>query len=222
MKYILYFSAILLSFSSCVQPGCDFNGGYLFERPATLSPAQSTYHIGDTITISSTFSDNVYERETERTYLLENFNFYPGTGFCRLDTVGIDTIEMVTTDHFDFIIGPEYDYRLFISSFDGAVLEGQFNYENEFYDLEYKLVVKKPGLYLTQFGTFLDQFGQKQDFPGKCNGQGVNSWTVINEGSDNNAEFLLEAVDSAWHRLYNDRLDNDFHKLGGYCFKVEK
>ena len=219
MKYVI-FSMSLMLFFSC-QDDCSIIGTYQFEIPATLSPAKSIFNIGDTITVTSTFSDKVYDKTTERTYSLENYKFYPKTKFSRLDTTGIDTLEMVTTDHFEIIVGSEYEYNFRISNSGGALLEGQFNYENNVYDLQYKIVVKKPGLYVTGFGTLLSQFGDRQDFPGKCSREGVDTRTVLNEGTGNNAEFLLEAVSETWHNLYISRLESDFHGLGRYCFKVE-
>ena len=213
---------ILVLLSSCGQDDCHVPGGYMFERPATLSPAKLIYNVGDTITVSAMFSDEVYDRATGRTYLLENFDFYPLSTFCRLDTVGIDTLELVTEEHFDFIISPTYNYNLRISNSAGAELAGEFNYEDHVYDLEYKIVVKKPGLYLSTFSTWLDNFSERIDFPGQCKGQILDSWTMLNDGAANNDTLLLDAVDEGWHRHYNEpNLNENFHRWGGYCFKVE-
>ncbi len=221
MKNILYLF-VLFILGSCAR-NCDVPGaGYMFEIPATLSPKQRVYSVGDTISLRSVFSDNVYERATEQDYLLENFLFYPGVNFERLDTAGIDTIELVTEAHFDFLIETRFDLNIFNSIFDGVVLLGQYIYANNEYILEYEFVAKKPGMYLMYFSSDLGLQGENQDFPGKCDSQGIaNTRTVLNDGADNNADLLLEAVDPGWHLLHNNRLDRGFHDLGGYCFKVE-
>ena len=221
MKNIFYLF-ILFIFGSCAI-NCDVPGsGYMFEIPATLSPKQRVYSVGDTISLRSVFSDNVYDRATEQDYLLENFLFYPGVNFERLDTLGIDTIELVTEAHFDFLIEKRFDLNIFNSTFDGVVLLGQYNYANNEYILEYGFVPKKPGIYLMYFNSFIGQNGEDQDFPGKCRLTDIsNTRTVLNDGADNNADLLLEAVEPGWHLLYNNKLDRNFHDLGGYCFKVE-
>jgi len=194
----------------------------MFEIPASFSPAQATYSVGDTITLRSVFEDQVYDRANDQTFTLENFSFYPVASFERLDTMGVDTIEVVTEKQFDFIIDPKFDFRIFNSNCCGTGLLGQYNYDSKEYLLEYKLVPKKPGLYLMYFSSALESNGDSQDFPGKCRfGTFDESWTILNNGADNNADFLLEAVDPGWHLLYNNRLDRSFHGLGGYCFKVE-
>ena len=114
MKYTLYIIVLTATVFSCISsPECNDIRSYAFEIPASLSPAQRIYNIGDTITLNSTFSDVVYDRTNEREYLLQDFLFYPGAIFQRIDTSGIDTTEIITQDHFDFIIDSKFDFAPF-------------------------------------------------------------------------------------------------------------
>ncbi len=167
------------------------------------------------------FSNRVYDTENNREFLLEDYLFYPSIGFERLDTTGIDTIELVTSKHFEFIISPDFDLEIFETS-DGSVIDGQYNNFGNEYELEYKIVCKHRGLFLKSFNSRLFFRGADQEFPGKCRLVDANNpVTVLNEGADNNADLLLEAVSPGWHLLHNNRLDRGFHDLGGYCFRVE-
>lgn len=223
MRTLLLLATVFYLFSSCIQnEECRDISGYVFEIPASLSPANRVFKVGDTITVNSAFSDMVYDRSTEREHLLSDFLFYPVAIFGRLDTIGLDTIEVVSNKHFDILIDSSFNLKFFSSSSDGIVIDGQYNYTVEKYELEYKFVCNYPGLYYSLFSSDIDFFGQKQDFPGKCPlDQFKVPRTILNDGAQNNADLLLEAVDPGWHLLYQNRLEKDFLELGGYCFRVE-
>ena len=213
---------ILLTLSSCISDDCGFSGGYVFEIPATLSPAKAMYHIGDTMTVSSMFSNQVYDRGSEKTYLLEDYLFYPRSSFTRLDTFGIDTIEVVTTEHFDFIISEEFDYNLDGAISVGHILLGQFLYQDDAYKLEYSLVPKKKGLYMISFSSGLFTKRNTQEFPNRCKNATLSTWTVLNDGAANNDILLLDAVEEGWRRYYNEpNLNENFHQLGRFVFEVQ-
>ena len=138
-----------------------------------------------------------------------------------LDADSLDTVELVTSKHFEFVIESDFDLEV-LETGDGSVIDGQFNNTGTDYELEYRIVCKHKGLFLKSFSSRLFFRGADQEFPGKCRLVDANNpVTVLNEGADNNADLLLEAVDPGWHLLHNNRLDRDFHGLGGYCFRVE-
>ena len=67
MKYlILLIIGFVITLNSCEKEECDkvSLGVYEFVLPFELSPAQETYHIGDTITIKSIITNPIYERKT--------------------------------------------------------------------------------------------------------------------------------------------------------------
>lgn len=186
-----------------------------------LSPAERTYNIGDTITVNSTFPDLVYDRTNEQEYLLPDFLFYPLATFYRHDTIGIDTIEIVTAGNFDFIVDYSmFNLRVWDGSF-GRAISGEYNYDENIYQLEFKLVTKKKGLYCMEFACGVAIIDENQEFPGKCNLVASDMKTLLNDGALNNADLLLEAVDPRLHFVYNEKLQRQFLDLGGYCFKVE-
>ena len=90
MKYYIIFSAMSILFYTSCRKECQFGGAYEFEIPVTLSPAKDTFQIGDTITITSSFSDEVYEKRTENWYELKDFNFSPQTTILNIDSSSIN------------------------------------------------------------------------------------------------------------------------------------
>ncbi len=119
---------------SCIKKDCQIAGGqYEFEIPATFSPARDTFYVGDTITVTSAFSSEVYERETDTWYKLENFRFFPETSIHKIDTIGkIDDFS-----EFDVILSSQYNYQFINYSDGGQTLSGEYNYLNNNYDLQW-------------------------------------------------------------------------------------
>lgn len=77
MLKFLTITALCLFLTACPKKECQISGGYDFELTATLSPAQSTYQIGDTISIESVFPNELLDNSTERWYTLNDFRFFP-------------------------------------------------------------------------------------------------------------------------------------------------
>ncbi|MBK8474665.1 MAG: hypothetical protein IPL33_22180 [Sphingobacteriales bacterium] len=214
MKYLIIFSIFCLFLQACED--CLFPGGYVFDIPATLSPAKDTFNIGDTITISSIFSDQVYDKSTEQHYKLENFKFYPETFIYKIDT--IRTVNNLS--EFDFIIDPKYNYYIFSYSTGDRSLIGQYNYANNTYSLEYQIIPKVKGLYGLNHSSSIIGLGESQDFEGRCRGIISDVDVTLNEGADNNVNFLLESPDEIQRKIWEKR-DKQFHRFGGYCFYVK-
>lgn len=215
MKYLLTFSIISMLMNSCVKKECMIAGGYYqFEIPVSLTPAKDTFHIGDTISIESNFSDLVYERMTDKKYKLENFNFYPETSIYRLDT------NVIVDDFsgFEVVVPSHYDYSFYDYSSGVRALTGKYNYVDGFYDLAYKLIPQKTGLYFFRHFSFIS-LGENQEFEGKCSEVADDVFVLLNQGDDNNVDYLLEGADDFYGNFWRKKEDK-FFKAGGYCFYV--
>jgi hypothetical protein len=219
MKYFIPLLLLSILFSSCVKKKCRIDGGfYNFEIPVTLSPAKDTFNIGDTITIISTFTDEVYERKTDRTYILDNFKFFPETSVQKIDTIGkIDDFSQ-----FDVIVSQNYNYKFFNYSDGSTTLVGKYNYKNNTYELEYKIITKKKGLYLFKHASTLFPSGENQDFDGKCSRLRSEGFVNINNGSDNNIHMLSDSPDPHFNDWILQKPQQRFHDGGGYAFYVKE
>lgn len=149
MKYLILTITAILLISGCIKEECQIYGGtYEFEIPATLFPAKDTFNIGDTITFTSEFSDEVYERKTDRYYKLRDFKFFPQMGIKEIsDSI---TDESVLQD-FQVLVETlgfsQYIYN------DGAIVYlGEYDYSENMYSLSYKFIPTKGGLYLFGYG----------------------------------------------------------------------
>lgn len=220
MRYfIIAFIGIPL-FLSCHKE-CNDLVNYDFVLPATLSPTKDTFKIGDTIDISSEFSDMVFDRATNKTYKLENWKFYPETTIVRIDDTTVVTDNL---SEFSYFIDPIYNYKLFSYSDGGKSLVGQYNYQNNAYKLEYKLIPNQRGLYFLRHTTDLYNLGKKQDFEGRCpkGRAGLDGYVNLNGGADNNINMLSSSPDPHYNDWILQKPEERFHKFGGYCFYVQE
>jgi hypothetical protein len=141
-----FFLLVVLAivFSGCLRKECrDIPGGYEFEIPVTLTPAKDTFRVGDTISITSTFDDMVFERKTRQEYLLEDWNFSPITDIHKIDTSPYQN----GMPFYDVIVSDTMDYEQFMFSDGWSSLIGTYFYDNNVYTLFYRVVPRSPGLY---------------------------------------------------------------------------
>ncbi len=228
MLYSIVTRVIILAFSllsvfvyqSCVSEECENVGvGYLFEIPVTLSPTLETYIIGDTIFIKSHFDDLILEKNLEKDFLLKNFLFLPTIYLFKLDTVE-DKISAL--NDFDVILPPNSKLELKSDINDIISLDGNYNYNNEYYILEYKLIPKKRGLYYFSHGCYAAATFPGQEFEGKCPNKELNDICVsLNKGSQNNIDLMKKALHENYHTWTLEKPEERFHRRGSYCFYVE-
>ncbi len=216
--YFLLSSVLLTSLSGCGGDDCaqEYDGvRYIFELPITLIPKVDTFHLGDTITLRSSFSDNVYDLTSDKTYLLENYDFYPGMNISKIEEIK----NGIFLDNFNL-------YAITTKDYQNLGLHGfafKYKYENHQYNFEMKFNVKQPGVYIVQIHSAL--FTMKKDdvdFPGKCKGKIVDALYVMNGNEDdNNFELLKEHMpEGVGKSLFLERKEQHFTNVGGYVFVV--
>ena len=216
----LYFIGLfllgLLVFPTCNKNCEDVSGDYDFELPVSLSPARDTYRIGDTIYVSSIFADVVLDRNSQNSYVLENFLFFPKTYIQRIDT-------FPTRDglpNFEVILDPNQDYYFFYYSDTTSSLLGEYLYFNQEYSLSYKFIPLKAGLYCFTQGSSLYPIAENQEFPGKCPRHESDASCILNGGGDNNVDFLSRSPDPHYNDWILQKPESRYHRFAGYCFYV--
>jgi len=222
MKYIVTFLGLLSLFCGCeTNKDCDFPGQYQFELPITLSPAKDKFKVGDTIFINSTFPDEVYERQTERRYHLEDFRFYPGMGVVEISG---DTSNEAALQIFDVLIDSETDFDLINYSNGVVAYIGEYSYSGNEYDLSFQLVPKEAGLFYFSLASAIYFYEDNQSFAGKCKEKGIDAIGYVNNGNgaDNNIHLLSDSPDSHYNEWMLAKPEDRFHHFGGYCFYVEE
>lgn len=201
--------------NACVEP---FSTRYVFEIPVSLTPAQDTFQIGDTITIESVFSDQVLERNLQQRFPLINWKFYPGTTIDKIDSnpAAKDALFL-----FDLLLSEAADYKLHQFSDNSTKIYGQYQYDNNTYFLKFGLIPRVPGLYLLSQVSSLYPINEWQDFPGKCKNTSSEAFVSMNNGtSTNNIHYLSLSPDPYYNDWILIKPEQRFHRGGGYCFVV--
>ena len=214
---IILFLGILL-FASCESKECSKIDNYTFEIPFTLTPALDTFQIGDTIIFHSKFEKKLTDLDSDETYILEDFKFRPTTELNQIDmNPAIDGV-----NSFELLIEDTTDYK--IESFStGQLILGEYNFDGQYYSLTFKLIPTKVGLFHLEQISWLSRLqSQSQSFEGKCSGKDIENISNLNDGADNNIDFLLDSPDPRFNTWILEKPFERFHKFGGYCFYVVK
>ncbi|MEP6793467.1 MAG: hypothetical protein ABJB16_04010 [Saprospiraceae bacterium] len=218
---ILYLNLLtIVGISSCIK---HENCPRYVQIPAFITPAQSAYHLGDTISIISKFYKDVKAFNSEYTELIEridagNFVWDPSTSIERIDTIGLANITTIDK-YFSLVEDSNYNYHMFVESDQFSAMDGQYNYKNDTFDLRIRLIPKKIGTYFILQKSGVGFFGN-QKFPQKCPGLNVEAWVQMNHAENNNIELLSESPDSFFNTLILGNPKGNFYDVGGYCFKV--
>ncbi len=218
MKNIIIFLAFLLALSSCIkEENCNrtSGGSYEFVLPFSLSPAQETYHIGDTITISSTVNNLVYERKTGNSYYLDDFKFYIINQIWLMDT--IDNYK--NYDFFKLIIDSSYYSNIFHFSNGTSDLQFQYNYISNCYTISFKIIPQKKGHFLMTLWSDIEYIAGDQEFEGKCKNTKDHAVIYLNKRQDNNIHLIDEAKNKNYIN-YKRNKESNYLDAGGYCFNV--
>ncbi len=221
-NYILLLVAVIPIYlcSSCEFLLGDCPGApdrYLFNIPATLSPAQDTFRIGDSIHVVSMFFEEVEEVNSGRRYPLKNMGFEPVTIVVRIDSVntGGGGLSM-----FDVWVEPEYDYQEFLFSSGNRALVGEYRYIDRYYQLAYTLIPKQKGVFFMRFASALDERSRWPNFPGRCKRKSINIQVTMNNRIGTNIHLLAQSPDPHYSKWRISCPDECFHRIGGYCFVV--
>ncbi len=215
MKYHIISLLLVMVFSqSCRNSAkCPFS----FEIPAQLTPYSEAYQVGDTITVSSKFHKHVYDTNTDKTYDMEGIYWSPFLSVLRMD---VDSLEdyPITKDYFEFFDVSNNSLKWFIYSDGASQLEGKYNYQNDTFDIQIKIVPKTNGLFYLRFASGLVK--SSQDFPGKCRLTDFDVHVTMNEGSDNNIHLLHESPSPHFNEWKLAKPEDRFYQYGDFCFRV--
>jgi len=202
--------------------GCDgncvdtSNNRYVFDLPVSLTPAQDTFQVGDTITIESVFSDQVLERNLQQRLPLIDWKFYPGTSIYKIDhnpaKDGLPFFEALLEE------APYYQLQQYSDETSG--LSGQYEYREGKYFLKFKLIPHAAGIYFIEQSSALNPLNEWQEFPGRCKKTSSEAFANMNNGADNNIHYLSLSPDPHYNNWILQKPELRFHKFGGYCFVV--
>lgn len=170
MKYILLTMMCLLLLVGCFSSSEDiltheeyfelcpyelkYGRSHVLEVPISVTPHQTVYRVGDTLTISMHFSDSILDLSRETYFKIENFPFEPVTLLYRINgdstwDSGYLLNQVLVEDKFNPRFNPQ--------SNKAADMRGFTIYEEGYYHFEYKVVLETPGRYSTLITDMYEQ-----------------------------------------------------------------
>ncbi|HAY72108.1 MAG TPA: hypothetical protein DCX89_09485 [Saprospirales bacterium] len=178
-----------------------YSGHYL-RIPITVSPHKLQYKVGDTIQISTIFSDSIYDLGTRQTFKIEGFPFKPTALLFRVKNDNAhDSGFRVNELKIDSIYRPYLWYsNIYADGFNGRTI-----YENEQYKFEIELILKEPGRYILLFSDIFQDYNASGNsdlnaeanaitFEGKCPTLPYYLCSMIDSGDDNLKHFQQELI----------------------------
>ena len=159
----------------------------VFKLPLTITPTEDTVNVGDTLTLETSFSDNLKEEFSGQYYRFQNFDFKTRVAFIKLgDTsVGVSRQPGATNS---FTVVNELGGITGLSETFGGF---GFVYENNTYKLKTKIAAKQRGVFAICFYSQLYTKNTQLSFidlgqtasGGKRIAVLDNIWYLINNGN---------------------------------------
>lgn len=177
-----------------------YSGHYL-RVPVTITPNKVSYRIGDTVRISTIFTDSIHDLGTGQVFKIEDFPFKPLALLYRYHNgLEWDAGFRVNSVRVDSIYQPKYN----TSSNYADQIKGRTLYGGGMYSFEIEVVLNEPGKYILLFtdlyqshiGSGNSELNAEADaitFEGKCPTLRYYICSMI-EGEDNLELFENEMV----------------------------
>jgi len=215
MKYlILLIIGFVITLNSCKKTQeCPRE----FELSGQVQPYAETYHIGDTITLISSFSKLIMSKNTNLFYNMEDIKWYPSLGVYKIDSGTIEDVHK-TNEYIHLLNCSDSNYHWFTFSSGKTIINANYTLESDSFKLSFQILPKKIGIFKLEFGGGL--MDSEQEFEGKCKNTPFDAYTILNTPKDNNIVLLKESPMEYYNDwLYNHHQDK-FYKRGSFVFRV--
>ncbi len=240
MKYTLFLLLLLTISCEGTDKGAEFKencpydlrySGHFLRVPITISPHQAEYNVGDTIRISTVFSDSIEDLGTQEIFKIENFPFKPLSLLYKFDgneahSSGYGPNELQVED----IYLPD--------SFQSSNYANGYNaksiYSNGHYQFESQLILKEVGRYLLLFtDVYQDNIGTGNvdrnatadaiTFEGKCPTLPYYICSMIDSGDDHLDMYEEELVylDNEVYHSQLGSIESSIGPLGAGGIRLE-
>jgi len=113
--------------------------------PVTITPHQKVYKVGDTMTVSSTYSDEIYDLNMQTHFKITDFPFEPINLLYKFTEEGFEHGYRIN----ELIVDDKFNTRYVTQSRFSDDFRGFSIYENGMYHYKYKIVFQTPGIYTT-------------------------------------------------------------------------
>lgn len=227
MKKLLFYIFITTFFYACPgpienDPRCN-RVWFDFPIPVDFSPSDSVLNIGDTITITSRFSNKLWDVDSSDQFVFDSIDFHTVSGIFKIDTFNGTKVEYSVFKLFDIIIDEaKYNYKKANISF-----SFDYEYVNNEYLVQFKFIPKYKGVYffsLESVLTTMSDFVDPQEIYSEISGCVTEHWypsLITNRGIGNNKEFLKLSPDKYCNTGVYEAWNAKNTVSGVHLFKVE-
>lgn len=206
MKYL--FPLLILLISCCKQDigkDCAYDldyPGHFIRIPVTITPHQLEYKVGDTMRISTVFSDSIYDLGTQQTFKIEDFPFKPTSLLFYLNGQGGHGSGYTLNElSIDSIYSPYFWQSAQYA--DGFNAKTIYDHQDDEYRFESTLVLTKTGRYILLFSDIYRDYAASGNsnlnadadaitFEGKC--LEYYPCSMIDSGDDHLDKFEKELI----------------------------
>lgn len=221
MKKIIFLAIISTILFACpnIQQNKDCSRyDYTFDISVSFEPKDSIIHIGDTITITSQFSNVLSSNETNELFLFDSVDFKTNNNFIKVDTIIhlFDRFDFL--NDFEFIADSIYNFRK-----GNTTTAFDYYYNGHEYFLRFQFIPKVKGIYIFEFSSRInltDRIKGKEIYTedGECQTDNWNPNFITNNGNS-----YAELLESSPNEYYKEKSGYYFHpqRDGAHCFKVE-
>jgi hypothetical protein len=194
------------------DPACEGISQQL-EFPVGVFPRSDTLHLGDTLTILSSFSNEVYDRKQGITHTIEGARFFPIIFLNNIDSANVTGGMLIDSN---LIVENNYEYTISTSHDGETAMWTEYFYDGINYLLKINVVLKRRGLCFFRIGAYYGEDGLPcPHFTGSC---GCPTWYFkLEDEANNNIEFIQKAPDPYLKKFKSPEY---YNRVGGYCFYV--
>lgn len=210
---IFLFFSILSTVPSCNCKNEDCVKNYAIQLQFNLTPQIDTFKIGDTIWVSSDFSNEVKELNYNNPIVMDNIDFHSELSFEKISE------EPFQNANLKFSTVEEYGNLSLIQLVGASIFSINYLYENNKYKAKFGFVASEKGLYTVLLSSFLsDDSIPLNESSFECEEKIESIEYLLNNGINNNYEFISLSADS----LIRTTTKEVYDKFGQYSFFVEE
>ena len=208
MRYLVFLPFIILCFNGCFLPGKDCFKDHRFTIDFNIFPAQDTFHVGDTIWISSTIPEELLDEENQEMLDVSDIKFPIIFAAGQVDTLDFAPAEY----YFDYVVEQGDLHFEYVATWIDVYLQ----YENidKQQQIRFGIIPKRTAIIKILFDAKTEEV--EAIHPSDC--VGATSLYYKTNGGDGEANnyYFIEESNNPWVQVTID----EYNMIGTYTFAV--
>ncbi len=207
---LLFLGAFFITINCNCNKDEDCIKDYKFQIPFNLTPQIDTFKIGDTIWVSSDFSNEIKELNYSEPITLKDFDF---RSELTIEKISVDPFQNANLE-FD-IIEKQGNLNL-IPLIGTSTFLVEYDYVDDTYKVDFGFVPQGKGLYTLVLSSLITEDSESLSTRPDCKEEIKSIEYLLNGGENNNYEFISQSADSLIRTTTKDIYD----EYGQYSFYV--